>query len=193
MGLIKTLRGSLARLSRWRPARKGEAGYQERQYVLKHPKTPIETAERISRRTFLQKKKGKSPEQAAEEQYPKYSRQESARNFMANFKRRRTYEKKAIYKHESAKDIRWFEKFKAKRLTPHVNEKGETVGGHHETQEYMRGKEFAERHPEVEKDFLKYVSSPAKKRDRRRRGSRSSDALRRRERANRQAARRRAA
>jgi hypothetical protein len=175
MPLIKTLRGTLARLIRWRPARKGEAGYAERQYVLKHPKTEAEAAERVSRRTFLQKKAGKTLEAKAEERREKYSRTEQAKLTIANFRRRASFGKKKIYEGERAKDITWFERFKVKRLTPHVNEKGETVGGRHTTKEYARGKAFAERHPEVEKDFLKYVSSPVKKRDTRRRGGRGTN------------------
>jgi hypothetical protein len=172
MPLIKTLRGTLARLIRWRPARKGEAGYEQRQYVLKAPKTAAEATERISRRLFLTKKGGgkKSLETLAKERRETRPPEVQSKFSMAAFKRRRSFEKKKIYEGESAKDISWFERFKAKRLQTRVNEKGETVGGHHKTEEYARGKAFAERHPEAEKDFLKYVSSPVKKRDRGRRG-----------------------
>jgi hypothetical protein len=163
----------IGRLIRWRPARKGETGYAQRQYVLKHPKNAAETAERVSRRTVLKKKGGgKTLETLAKERRETYSPETQAKFSMAAFKRRGSYEKKKIYKDESAKDISWFERFKAKRLERHISETtGKEVGGAHTAEEYKRGKAFAERHAEVEKDFLKYVSSPVKKRSQgRRRG-----------------------
>ena len=170
MSLIKRI----GRLIRWRPARKGETGYAQRQYVLKHPKNAAETAERVSRRTVLKKKGGgKTLETLARERRETYSPETQAKFSMAAFNRRGSYEKKKIYKGESAKDISWFERFKSKRLERHTNEAGKEVGGafhDHDSPkagtsaDYERGKAFAERHAEVEKDFLKYVSSPVKKR-----------------------------
>src|SRR5262249_51273769 len=107
----------LGRLVRWRPARKGEAGYEQRQYVLKHPKNATEKAKRVSLRQFLQAKAGgKRLEQLAIERAAKRTPAEQAKFNIFKFKKRRAEELKFKYKGEKAKDIHWFERFKAKRM-----------------------------------------------------------------------------
>jgi hypothetical protein len=170
MSLIDDLK-KLAR-TRLRPALKGEAGYKARRYVFKNPKDAVEAAMSFSRRMFRQAKQigGVTLETAAVRRRETLPPAERAKLAAAAFKRRRSYEKRAQYKGESLKDIHEFEAFKAKRLERHISEfTGEEVGGQHTAEEYAKGKAFAEKHADVEADFLKYVESPTKKGTKKRR------------------------
>jgi len=149
-------------ISDWIRAPKGVTGHEQRQYILKNPTNAAERALRLSRRQGEQAKTGKR----IDERRPSKS---EAERWAYAFKRRETAAKKREYKNESIKDIRWFERAKEKRRARYIGVKGKEVGGAFTSEDYARLKAMAEKYADLDQDFLKYVSSPVKKRLRGRR------------------------
>ena len=129
-------------ISDWIRAPKGVTGHEQRQYILKNPTNAAECALRLSRRQGEQAKTGKRIEKLVAERRPSKS---EAERWAYAFKRRETAAKKREYKNESIK---------------------KEVGGAFTSEDYARLKAMAEKYADLDQDFLKYVSSPVKKRSR---------------------------
>jgi hypothetical protein len=168
-GALKFIKGMLpgqhgrsaVNLGKWRPAIKGEIGHEQRRWISTSAKTVTEETPFLSRRQVLQIKGGKRLEKLAVER--RENKTEAERN-MFSFKRRETADKKSQYKGEPIKDIRWFERFKAERREDLEKETRDRSSD----EDYARAKEFGEKHTDLDKDFMKYITSPRKKRSTRR-------------------------
>jgi hypothetical protein len=166
-GTVKFVKSASINPADWIPAPKGTPGHKERQFILKNAKTAADQAKRLSYYQMIKAKSGgKTPAQLAEERAPQ---RPSAERTAYALKRREAADKRRQYNNEeSIKDIRWFERFKETRRKRHEGVNGKEEGGAVSSEDYARGKAMAEKYADLDKDFLKYVSSPPKKRETRR-------------------------
>jgi hypothetical protein len=149
--------------SKWRAAKKGEPGYDQRWMYPSGVKHATEKTKHLSRRQYLQKTQGKRLEQLAALRQPVRRLQEGNQKFLDYlFKRRETAEKKKKYGGEKIKVIREYEKAKRKIEEKRPGEKPLSE------KQYWTMRNFAEKHQDTEADFWKMLKdiSPKKKRRR---------------------------